>query len=99
MRELYAVFQLADEAMRASASVPVHAGVKVNAPFVFVMLRRRFVSDEVAIVSAPVCAVPPPNCCRERTPVLATVTAPVAPDTLIPVPATADVTKFVDVAI
>ena len=47
---------------------------------------------------APVCAEPE-DWARERRPELLMVTAPVAPERLMPVPATALVTKFVEVAI
>ena len=70
-----------------AASVPVHAGVKVKAPAVLVMLNWRLVSDDVANVIAPVCAEPPPSCWSERRPLFEMVTLPVAPETLIPVPA------------
>ena len=50
------------------------------------------VVEVVARVMAPVAAVPPPSCWSERTPVLVMVTAPVAPLTLIPEPATLEVT-------
>ena len=59
---------------RDTASVPVHAGVRVNAPAEFVTLRRMLVSLDVARVSAPVCVVPY-VCARERTPVLVTLPA------------------------
>jgi hypothetical protein len=45
-------------ATRAFASVPVQTGVKVKVVPEFVTLMRRLVSDEVAMVSAPVCAEP-----------------------------------------
>ena len=80
----------------ATARVPLSVGLKVKAPAELVMLRPRVspvvAEEEVAKVIAPVCAVPPPSCWSERRPVLVMVTAPVAPLTLIPVPATFEVT-------
>ena len=80
----------------AAFSVPESVGAKVKAPDELVMLRPS-VSPVVALVEvanviAPVCAAPPPSCWSERRPAFEMVTAPVAPDTLIPVPATFDVT-------
>ena len=54
---------------RLTARVPCHDGAKVKVPPVFVMLRRRFVSEDVASVSAPVC-VEPKDCCIDVTPLL-----------------------------
>ncbi len=83
-------------------SVPERVGVKVKAPEVLVMLSPMvtplLVTEEVAKVMAPVCAEPK-VCARERRPALEMVTAPVAPLTLMPVPATAEVTKLEEVAI
>jgi hypothetical protein len=74
-------------------SVPVMVGVlKVKAPATFVMVWEmvrplKVVALLVAKVMAPVCALPPPVCWSERRPVLEMVTFPVAPLTLMPVPA------------
>lgn len=54
---------------RPTASDPVHAGAKVKVPPEFVMFKRRLVSDEVARVSAPVCAEPK-VCWSDETPLL-----------------------------
>jgi hypothetical protein len=59
------------EFRRAAASVPVHCGVKVKVPPELVTLRRRLVSEEVAMVRAPVCVLPY-VCFTERTPVFVT---------------------------
>lgn len=76
-------------------SVPVVDGVIVNVvpEFVIVLPRVKPLNDcvEVANVMAPVCAVPN-DCWNERTPLLVMVTAPVAPETEIPEPATFEVT-------
>ena len=61
-----------DEALvppRAIDSVPAHVGAKVKVPPEFVMERLMLVSDEVARVSAPVCAEPK-VCWRDETPLL-----------------------------
>jgi hypothetical protein len=75
--------------------VPVVDGVIVNVvpEFVMVLPRVNPLNDcvEVANVIAPVCAEPN-DCWNERTPLLVIVTAPVAPETEIPVPATFEVT-------
>src|SRR2546423_877432 len=58
----------------ATESVPAAVGVKVNAPEEFVIdnpcVMPLSVTDDVAKVIAPVCALPPPSCCKERRPVL-----------------------------
>ena len=54
---------------RPAASVPVQLGVRVKVPAELVTLRRTLVSEEVAKVSAPVCAVPK-VCWRDETPLL-----------------------------
>ena len=61
-----------DEALvppRAIDSVPAHVGAKVKVPPEFVIERLMLVSDEVARVSAPVCAEPK-VCWRDETPLL-----------------------------
>ncbi len=61
-----------DEALvppRAIERVPVHVGAKVKVPPEFVMVRLRLVSEEVAKVSAPVCAEPN-ECWSDETPLL-----------------------------
>jgi hypothetical protein len=68
--ELFVVVK--DEALvppRAIESVPLHVGAKVKVPPEFVIERFRLVSDEVASVSAPVCAEPK-DCWSEETPLL-----------------------------
>jgi hypothetical protein len=51
------------------ARVPVQVGARVNVPPEFVMFKRRLVSDDVASVSAPVCA-DPNDCWSDATPLL-----------------------------
>ncbi len=51
------------------ASVPLHVGAKVKVPPEFVIERLMLVSDEVASVSAPVCAEPK-DCWSDETPLL-----------------------------
>lgn len=51
------------------ASVPVQLGAKVKVEPEFVMVRFRLVSEDVARVSAPVCAEPN-ECWRDETPLL-----------------------------
>jgi hypothetical protein len=69
-------------------SVPDKVGANEKAPSVLVMAIPYVcpfcVMVVVANVIAPVCAVPPPNCCRERRPVLFKVVLP--PKEMVPPP-------------
>jgi len=71
-------------------NVPESVGAKVKAPPELVIPREAVrplnAVEDVANVIAPVCAEPY-VCASERRPVFEMVTLPVAPETLIPVPA------------